>query len=117
MYVAKNCAQWFLCASNWLTNSKTPALPHSSSCIKNPSFTTKRCYVPVTVQCVCHLHVDGAWKGGLSWSGIDFTASHPNEIFIAKHALSTNSSTPIQTEIQACYEAINWALSHNYNMV
>lgn len=46
-----------------------------------------------------------------------FTASQPNGILIAKHALSTYASSPTQTEIIACYETVKWVISHNYNMV
>lgn len=101
-------------ASNWLANTKSQTPSHTD---RNPTFIIRNSSTSAAAQRVCHLHVDGAWKEGYERSEISFTASQPNGLLVAKQALSTFSSTPTQTELQACYEAIKWALLHNYNMV
>lgn len=82
--MAKDYAQQFRRASNWLTNSKSLVPPNTSPSAKNPSFIIKHCPRFEADQHICHLYVDGAWKEGSDWSDIGFTASHPNRIFIAK---------------------------------
>lgn len=91
----------------WISKCKAPV---STPVDKSSPFIIKDCQRQEFDRHVFHLHVDGAWKEGKAWSGLDFTASHPNESLIATHALSSYSSTPIQTEIQSCYETISWAL-------
>lgn len=100
--MAKDSAQWFLHASNWLTKSASSA--SASPIDKYPYFIVKNSPMQESNHRVCHLHVDGAWKEGKAWNGLGFTVSHPIGSLIAHQALSSYSSTPTQTEIQACYE-------------
>lgn len=100
--MAKDSAQWFLHASNWLT--KSTSLASASPIDKYPYFIVKNSPMQESNHRVCHLHVDGAWKEGKAWNGLGFTVSHPIGSLIAHQALSSYSSTPTQTEIQACYE-------------